>query len=462
MASIPIVLFWALILWGLCARGPAVLWYVFFSAAAFGTLAVVPPQVTGGVTLLPQSVAAAFLVAKLLLRPNAIRDAMDAAIDPRKFGFLMAFLAIAIVSALVLPRLFAGQVIIVPLRAAGSTTDFLWPTSSNITQPAYLALSISVAIATTVYLRQVENMRVVIRAFCFGGVVVIATGVVDLVTARTGTEWVLAPFRTATYALLTDSTVLGAKRVVGLMAEASAYGPLALRYAAVLYFLRAALDTRVVHPVIYSGVIILLLFMTALSTSTTAYLGLFVLSALIAGNWLRRAIRKRQSLSARRGLFGEFVTAYSGAVVVLLMFLLNPDLLLPITEFVDRMVFQKTGSDSFDERMFWNSTAFDAFLQTYGLGVGAGSARTSSWFVAILSNTGVIGAAFMLAFVVNCLLKTAPAGDRQRQEILLAGKLCILMSLAMSSIAGTTTDFGARTGFLYGMVIAMSARTHRG
>ncbi len=460
VTAVPLAVFWLLVLWGLISRRP-VLWYMLFGALAFGSFAVVPPQVTGGVTLLPASVVAVFLVAKTLLRPKAARLALDAAIDPKRLGLLTAFVIVAIVSAFLLPRLFAGQVAVVPMRVGGSPTDLLWPTSANLTQAAYLMLSLGVAIAAAVYVRRMEDLAIIVRAVCFGGAIVCLTGVVEMVASRTGAQALLDPFRTASYAIFTDSTVGGTRRAVGLMPEASSFGPLCVGFAAILFLLRSATDARMVNPALQAGVVGLLLLLAALSTSSTAYLGLFALLVLISGNWLRQALQRGQSRPHRRRLAGEMVTAYSAAFMVMIVFLLDPHLLTPITDFVDRMVFGKVSTNSFDERMFWNSMGVAAFVETHGLGVGVGGARTSSWAIAILSNTGLIGSALMLAFLAVCLLKSAPRGEAVGREVMLAAKLTILVSLAMGSISGTTTDFGVFTGFLFGLVMATRWRAGR-
>ena len=67
------------------------------------------------------------------------------------------------------------------------------------------------------------------------------TGALDLASHYLPLQPVLEVFRTATYALLTDVAILDAKRVVGLMPEASSFGGLALAFLASLYFFRRAM-----------------------------------------------------------------------------------------------------------------------------------------------------------------------------------------------------------------------------
>ena len=72
-----------------------------------------------------------------------------------------------------------------------------------------------------------------LKALLAGGMVCIVTGLIDVAAASTGMESLLAPFRNAQYAFLTNATVAaGARRVVGFTPEASAYGPICVEFAA--------------------------------------------------------------------------------------------------------------------------------------------------------------------------------------------------------------------------------------
>ena len=72
----PAILFWLLIFTGAYQRGPLLL-YVFAVAGAFGSLQMVPGDMVGGVNLLPQSICAVFLVAKVLLSKGHMVGALN-------------------------------------------------------------------------------------------------------------------------------------------------------------------------------------------------------------------------------------------------------------------------------------------------------------------------------------------------------------------------------------------------
>ena len=79
---------------------------------------------------------------------------------------------------------------------------------------------------------------------------------------------------------------------------------------------------------------------------------------------------------------------------------------------IDELIFNKPLTSSFYERSHWNAIAWDALVSTWGLGIGFGSTRTSSWFAAIISSTGLIGAAFMGVFLVQTFARRSISRTR--------------------------------------------------
>ncbi|MGI8569813.1 MAG: hypothetical protein ACR2KT_12475 [Methylocella sp.] len=444
----PAIAFWLLTLVGVFLRGPLLL-YVFAAAGAVGTLQMVPGDMVGDVNLLPQSVCAVFLVGKIFLSQGQMARALDAAIDPAKLGVLFLFLAYGLLSAYAMPRLFAHSVAVIPISASATSPLALAPTSANITQSAYLALSIGVALAFTLVGGHPNFQRHYLQAILLGGIVVIVTGLMDLLLPAD----LLAPFRNATYALLVDAGELGGKRVVGLMPEASAYGPLCVSTAASLAILRPLfpkLLRGLVVPVAIAG----LVAMALLSTSSTAYVGLGVFGVVYASNWLRRFLAPAPL--SFEGFKWEALAAIAALLIFLFMLALAPSLLDPVFERVDAVVLQKTASTSYAQRMMWNQMGMDAFFATNGIGVGLGSARSSSWYVAILSNTGIIGATLLGWFIVRLFLQHGP-GEPRAGEFVAALKFSLLPAFAMAGLTGLSPDFGVMTGASFGLITSLAS-----
>ncbi len=448
----PAVVGWIVIAFGLVIRGPFLL-YAFFAFGAFGTLNMIPHESVGGLNMSGQAFCAFFLIFKILLEGNNAHRAIEAALDPGRLGVLILFLVYAIFSAYVLPRLFEHRVLIIPITVIGPAPVPLEPSMANVTQSAYMTLSVAMTLAFAIAGQSAEFRNHYLKAMLFGGVVLIATGLIDMVTASSGLADLLKPFRTIDEAnLLIDDHVGDMKQVVGLMAEASAYGGTCTAAAVGLAMLRACFPESLrngVVPLVIAGLVV----MSALSTSSTAYVGLAVFAAVFAFNWLRRALDP-QALNAE-GLALEAWGVIAAAFAALLVICVAPALLDPVYAVVNEVIFNKASSSSYVERTMWTRTGLDAFFATGGLGVGLGGARTSNWYVAVLANTGVVGATLLAFFIIQLFLHRCPTG-REGREFMAGLKLGLLPNALMVALAGTTPDFGVSVGAQFGLILGLA------
>ena len=129
--------------------------------------------------------------------------------------------------------------------------------------------------------------------------------------------------------------------------------------------------------------------------------------------------------------------------IVLIGVRLNEPAWQLLTEMTDQTVFHKLSSDSGIERQKWNDQALINFVDTEGLGGGAGSVRASSFPIAVLGNLGVLGATTYGSFLF-CLL----FGRKSRwQEPFTAAaqsaaRWACLVQLIGASVAGSFIDLG--------------------
>lgn len=446
--SWPAALLWVLILAAAFSNGPGLL-YLLMICGAFGSLQMLPGS--GGANLLPQSACAAVFISKVMIQPGNIRRGIEAALDPQRLVLFSAFLVYALFGALVLPRLFSGMIEVVPVSAFRFGTDILKPGAGNITQSGYMALSYAATLAFTI-IGQTEAVRAHYRrALLCAACALIATGLVDLITFSLNLGAVLEPFRTATYALLTDVEAEGAKRVVGLMPEASSYGTACVGVSAALVFARP-LYRAGNEQLLVMGAIGGLVLMTMLSTSSTAYVGLAVFG-LVYG--LDLLVRMLDAGNPRRDQIGlEVGLIVVVAFAIFATFVIQPALFDPIVAMVDKMVFQKSSSASYVERSLWNRVGWHAFLDSGGLGVGLGSIRVSNWAISILGSTGLFGALLMFGFIAQQLV--AAPRDASREAVLFATvtKLALVPVLVMYQLAGTIPDIGIAASAALGMIAA--------
>lgn len=455
MNAIPIALFWLLAIWGLLSRRPVLL-YLFFATLPIGAFAVLPTVLTGGLTFTPTPILTLLLIARTFLDRGGPAALLSMAVLPQRLMLLTLFWLVAAITTIFMPRLFAGSVLVVPIRGIVSTTAPLQPSAQNISQFAYLSIAVLSVFAFARLLQLPAMRQHALQAMCLGGLVTVITGLLDYASQFLPITPLLEPFRTASYALLTDIEVLGGKRVVGLMPEASAYGAQCLAFLSALYFYRRAIADNRLREFHVPVLLAMLAVCAWLSTSSGTYVGLAVLGVVAGLEWfLRINGDERRDAIYRRGLAGEMSVTVGAVIAVAAIAILQPHLFDPIFALVERMVLEKQSSSSFSERGMWRSMALSALLQTHGFGVGLGGTRSSSSVVAVFSSTGVIGGMLFYTFVLQSLLRPTWRASVETQLIVSAFRFSFIPPFIVSLAVGDA-DFGGITAFGFGIVTALA------
>jgi hypothetical protein len=447
----PALIFWVLIALSVKAS-PGTLLMLLLASMPFASLSLLPPQFLAGMTILPQSMFAFVLVLKVVVpQLLVLSPTLVSALRLRHLGYLALFLLIGIVTTIIMPRLFQGEVFVMPMRDA-SAPDLLGPIQANITQSAYLTLSVLSAFAVTLMANERRFVATLLASMLAGGTVCVATGLIDLAAASSGLSSWLDPFHTANYAYLIDE-LGGFKRVIGFTPEASVYGSMCVQFAGAVVLLRP-LYMEGLQRNLATTVSLGLVVMAVLSTSTTAYAGLMVLGLIYAANWIRRAVS--YSTLGQSGLLWELLAGVGVIIIALFLLIVRPSLFDPLLNLIDEVVFNKSVTASFYERSHWNAVAWDTVASTWGLGVGLGSTRTSNWFAALVSNMGLIGAALMGIFLIQTLTRRATWRTPLSDELLPALKLSLLPCLMMGAVAAAGPDFGPWSGVVFGAITGVA------
>ena len=143
------------------------------------------------------------------------------------------------------------------------------------------------------------------------------------------------------------------------------------------------------------GGVLLTLFAMLITTSTTAYLGLVgVLACILLGVGLLQLINGG---GTSKSLLVLMFTTVAVIWIGLMVFVGSPDL----RDLVNVVLLQKSDGDSFKVRMESDLQGFEILWNTYGLGVGLGSNRPSSFLTFLLSNVGVLGFLLFVLFLVT-------------------------------------------------------------
>jgi hypothetical protein len=111
-----------------------------------------------------------------------------------------------------------------------------------------------------------------------------------------------------------------------------------------------------------------------------------------------------------------------------------------IYEYVDTLILSKAETSSGVQRSYWNALALQNFFDSWGLGVGLGTNRTSSFPLAILSNVGVPGAVFYSLFIATVFGVRRGEPRSYPSDVRAAARIACLSLLTGAIIAGPTVD----------------------
>ena len=347
---------------------------------------------------------------------------------------LLALLGYALVSGVFFPRLFAGMTVVPSQDMARDGFAILGPHLTSLPQMAYFLVASYFYIALRQSILRVGPMPLVIgiaiQALAFGGM-----GFMQAMLGLVGVEFPVDWLVTNTqYALLTIVESAGFVRVTAGFVEASAWagwaaGPLAFCYA--LFINRVA----AVPALLVGGALAATML---LSTSSSAYAGLFVLAVIAVAHALvdpspARRLRAMVVLGVGAGVFvavaGLILSAEPGQ-----------GFLGDLRMMLEEMTVRKQYSYSAIERGKMAEVGFQAGLDTFGLGAGFGTVRASGIIATLFGAIGVPGLILFLAFVAMAarILLVRP---RTRQDaIRFAAGFAFMSSMGPLVVSGVGLD----------------------
>lgn len=434
----------AVILAGLFAPEAAAL-YLQILFCLFGATSAVSLPALGGATITPASLFLPFFFFRAL---RARGWALLGRHVPRAGVWLALLLLWGLISAVLLPRAFAGQTQIMTVDRTVSELEVslydLHPVSGNLTQSAYLFGGFLAFIAARSLLVDRSHMKWLRDAILLLAALNILAAFLNLAEYWLGFPKLLPYLRTANYALFDAYEEAGFVRIQGTFAETSAFSAFTLPLFAFATncWLNGTRST--------SSAVIALLSLALLlsSTSGTAYTGLAVYLVCLCIILGVRSWRGGRSHGATLLAAGALLLI---AICSVLSF--APHLLRPVGSFFESTVLNKLQSQSGLERTSWNQQAWQNFLDTWGIGVGLGSARASSFILVLLSNVGLLGAFLFFGFAFETLRDDVGA---DQAPISSAARHATLATLIVASISGAVFDLGIA---FYVFAAAASART---
>jgi hypothetical protein len=418
-------------------------------APLFGAAAAV---LIGTANIQPAHLLLAFGAATTFTRRRETALAIRATRFPEPGFWLMCLVIYGVLSAFLMPRLLAGTMASIPLGTSeyaetGSTVP-LSPTSGNLTQSIYLVGDFAcfimiVAIAST----QAGFVTIAgaLVAYAAGNVLF---ALLDIATYNTGTQWLLDFIRNAQYTLHIEEEISGLKRIVGSFTEASAFAHAtlgALGFTGTLWLCGR-------WPAVTGTLALASLALVVLSTSSTGLAGTPPVLLILYATALKR-ISFQPTFST-----AALLCAPLAVVAVILAAQLDADVSRPIHDYLDQLIFSKSATSSGIERNSWNTTALQNFFDSYGLGVGLGTVRTSSFPVALLSNVGIPGTIFYVFFAMSAFLRQRGTPRTFPADVRLAARNACLGLAIGDTFSGVTVEQGLFFFVLAGVACAEPER----
>lgn len=434
------------LLFGLTAFGyPNAAFAAFVASTLLGSAAAL---FIGAANIQPAHVMLGFLALGMLTNRRALQNFEL----PKAAFWLIGAAFYGIAGAYFLPRFFAGQTLVTAI----GVTEFgyvpipvpLGPTSGNVTQSIYFAGGVLCFLISYLFAKQRGNLRYACLSLLAVCLLNIAFAFLDLATYSTGTAFLLDPIRNSNYALLVSDEIEGIKRIAGSFSEASAFGSVSV--ANFGFLLRLSLGG--VLPAITLPAALVTFVLVIMSTSSAAYLTLPFITAVLLINSAFRVTRRRGNIMSVLFVIMTPLVAFFGIMAILM----SPELSKTLYNFIDVTILSKSQSASGIERTQWNVIALQNFVDTYGLGVGIGGVRASSWAVAVLANMGLVGGGAYFVFVYLVLAARTSEPESFSGTFQGAAQIGCIGILAGGMLAGTMVDLGLYFFVMAGVAAAAS------
>lgn len=345
----------------------------------------------GGSSIAPSNVALVFLTLRVFLPSKNAAKPFNAAF--RTNILFLCFAAYAAISAGTMPYIFKEQISVVPLKPLGLRNMYdsfpLKPSSQNITAPVYIAGSFMVAICSFIAIRQKRAVLSFVRTATWITWIHLALGIASVTLPLSVWGFFKAMFRNGSYGQL-EQSIGGFTRISGIWPEPSGFAA----YGFCWFALMSELWLRNVMPRRTGLAALAMALVLVASTSSTAYVSLAGYGAIL----VLRAMIFPEFFSSGK-VVRIILAGLAVATFASLLMLANSDLADRLFTILKRMTVDKAESSSAEQRAFWAKQGFAAFKISYGLGIGAGSFRSSSLATAILGSMGLIGVATFLGYL---------------------------------------------------------------
>jgi len=424
------------------------------TAIAFGVMTVfggAAAVMIGGAGIQPGHLFVGFLALATLTHREKMKVAINALAFPHPAFWLLCLLTYGVIVGYFAPRLWAQTMDIIPLGSSeypetGGAVP-LGPVSSNFTQAIYNTANIVTFVVIVGMASTIAGFRAATSTALAFASANLFFGIADLVTYGTPIQELFSYIRNAPYAFHDEAIVAGVKRVVGSWPEASTFAGVSLGVVGFTGTMRICGR----YSKLTGFLFLLTSIMVIRSTSSAGLFGLPVcLAILYVTCFFRCGGQTGTRMSAGVVLFAPMIVILIGMVIVM-----NEDIFRQLYAYFDLLLFSKATSASGVERGMWNAYGWNNFIESYGLGVGLGTSRTSSFVIALLSNVGIPGVIFFGLFFLTAFYMKRGTPRTFEGDVRLAGRNGCLCLLIGASVSGSTVDTGLLFFVMAGLATAV-------
>jgi hypothetical protein len=433
-------------------NNPARLLELVLIGSAFAAAAVL---VFGGFGVAPGLVPAAIFVGFVILKlVFGTRYPAERLVLKVYLPFILVA-AWALIGSLLMPRFFESEILVWPQKAASfMVLTPLAPNSGNYTQDAYFTAAAALTLAAGIYLTRADvNLRRLLDVYFVAGLMVVFISLWQFAGNTVGV-WFPTNFFLSNpgWALLTGESVGSFIRITGPFSEPSALASyLCGTVGSSGWLILNGHDGILPRITLGASAFVLLL-----STSTTGYVALILMAGMLV---VYTAVLGSAGLR-RRVLVGFAAIAAFGVACVVTVPVIAPGVAKTVAT-ITNATLNKQSSSSYNDRTGTDKDSIHEAWESYGLGVGWGSNRSSSLLPGLLAGVGVIGVAALAWFAVNVTLHVRrahrlAASDEPRRIMhgCVGAILGTLSAATLSDPTITSPDFF----LLLALLIATAAR----
>ncbi len=353
--------------------------------------------------------------------------------------------------SLVMPLWIDGRESIPADKLFDLSSTPLFLTSHNVTGVLYMVFGFLLSYLTAVLNQRAATLRLSVKSFIAGSVFAALWGVVEFLCKLSGVPYPAVVFNTS--ASLSAGgylqTAAGFNRLSSVSVEPSILSQtLLVAIALYLPFIFGAgrLFTRATDR----GFFLLLIAVLFLSTSSTAYVGIVLVTVVVL------------ALLALRGMLRlrQLVLPIGVILLTVLLYVTVP----PVQQVLDAALFSKSQGGSALERLMTISNSYDMFLKYPVLGIGWASITSHDLIVNILANAGLVGlltfgaAMYAMFGFLYRSIQSRPASRRMADLMHLDFALYVALAVTLitSVVSGFLNTF-AFFWFVLGLSIAQPA-----